>query len=125
LAHAVSWNQSVDPVSQELTDYCLRRLADETQHHINRVIDNYPSSSIRLLLRPMRCNVPNVDYDEKRNLINLVNNHPDILKKIREDIYHQDGILAELEQLNTLDNESEEYKNLYQKVIQVGEYPNA
>jgi len=125
LAHSVSWNQSVDPVSQELTDYCLRRLADETQHHINRVIDNYPSSSIRLLLRPMRCNVPNVDYDEKRNLINLVNNHPDILKKIREDIYHQDGILAELEQLNTLDNESEEYKNLYQKVIQVGEYPNA
>ena len=125
LAHSVSWNQSVDPVSQELTDYCLRRLADETQHHINRVIDNYPSSSIRLLLRPMRCNVPNVDYDEKRNLINLVNNHPDILKKIREDIYYQDGILAELEQLNTLDNESEEYKNLYQKVIQVGEYPNA
>lgn len=125
LAHAVSWNQSVDPVSQELTDYCLRRLADETQHHINRVIDNYPSSTIRLLLRPMRCNVPNVDYDEKRDLIKLVNNHPDILKKIREDIYHQDGILAELEQLNTLDNESEEYKNLYQKVIQVGEYPNA
>jgi acyl-CoA dehydrogenase len=124
LAHAVSWNQSVDPVSQELTDYCLRRLADETQHHINRVIDNYPSSTIRLLLRPMRCNVPNVDYDEKRDLIKLVNNHPDILKKIREDIYYQDGILAELEQLNALDNESDEYKNLYQKVIQVGEYPN-
>jgi acyl-CoA dehydrogenase len=124
LAHAVCWNQSVDPVSQELTDYCLRRLADETQNHINRVIDNYPSSTIRLLLRPMRCNVPNVDYDEKRDLIKLVNNHPNILKKIREDIYHQDGILAELEQLNTLDNESEEYKNLYQKVIQVGEFPN-
>ena len=32
--------------------------------------------------------------------------------------------LAELEQLNTLDNEADEYKNLYQKVIQVGEYPN-
>lgn len=124
LAHAVSWNHSVDPVSQELTDYCLRRLADETQHHINSVIDNYPYFFTGFLLKPMRKNVPYTDYDEKRKLINIVNENPEILNSIREDIYYKDGILSDFDKLNSLDKESDAYKNIYQKIIQVGEYPN-
>ena len=125
LAHSVAWNHSVDPVSQELTDYCLKRLADETQHHINRVIDNYPSFAIRHLLRPMRKEVAYMDYDDKRDMIKIVEDNPNIMKAVREDIYYDSGILAELEELNSLNQESDDYKNLYQKVIQVGEFPNA
>jgi acyl-CoA dehydrogenase len=124
LSHSVAWNHSVDPVSQELTDYCLKRLADETQHHINRVIDNYPSAAIRMLLLPMRKEVPYMNYDDKRDMIKIVENNPAIMESVREDIYYDSGILAELEELNSLDEESDEYKTIYQKVIQVGEYPN-
>jgi len=125
LSHSVAWNHSVDPVSQELTDYCLKRLADETQHHINRVIDNYPSAAIRMLLLPMRKEVPYMNYDDKRDMIKIVENNPAIMESVREDIYYDSGILAELEELNSLDEESDEYKTIYQKVIQVGEFPNA
>lgn len=124
LAHAVIWEHSQNPVSSHIKDYCLRRLCDETQTHINRVIDNYPSASIRLLLRPMKCTVPSLDYNEKRDLIQEVERNPLVLEYIRENLHWNSGILNELEQLNSLDQDSDDYKNLYQKVIQVGEYPN-
>ena len=46
-----------------------------------------------------------------------------IINKIKEDVYTENNILEELETLNNLDYKSEEYQKLYNKVIQVGEYP--
>ena len=47
-----------------------------------------------------------------------------LIDLIKQDIYTNDTILEDLEKLNSLDLESQEYKDLYQKTISVGEYPN-
>ena len=44
------------------------------------------------------------------------------MESIKEHVYEA-GILEELNRLNSLDQDSDEYKQLYQKIIQVGEYP--
>ena len=43
---------------------------------------------------------------------------------IKEDVFTEGTILEDLERLNILDSESDEYKNLYNKVISVGEFKN-
>ena len=44
-----------------------------------------------------------------------------IIDKIKENVY-MDTILTDLESLNSLESESEQYHKLYNKVIQVGEF---
>jgi acyl-CoA dehydrogenase len=123
LAHAVIWCESQQPTSQKLCDYCLHRISDENQEIINRIIANYPSS-LRILLRPMTNNVEPNAYQSKRDLINEVDTNPAILERIRENIYCEEGILEELERLNTMNVNNPKYQELYQKVIQVGEFNN-
>jgi hypothetical protein len=65
-----------------------------------------------------------MSYQAKRDLIKEVDTNTAILDSIKENIYCEDGILKELDRLNRLDQDSDDYKNLYQKVIQVGEYEN-
>ena len=43
---------------------------------------------------------------------------------IKEDVYTDGTILEDLENLNNLDKTSSDYQNLYNKVINVGEYKN-
>lgn len=124
LAHSVIWCEKQKPTSRVLYDYCLRRICDENQEIINRIVANYPSSAVKLLLRPMTHKVTPMSYQAKRDLINEVDTNTAILDSIKENIYCEDGILEELDRLNRLDQDSDDYKNLYQKVIQVGEYEN-
>ena len=123
MAHSVMWCESREPTSKKLYDYCINRICDENQEIINRIVNNYPSP-LRTLLRPMTCNIVPNQYQSKRDLVEEVDTNPKILDSIKENIYYEDGILEELNRLNTLNNESDEYKKLYQKVIQVGEYDN-
>ena len=41
----------------------------------------------------------------------------------KKDIFIENNILEDLEKLNSLDKQSKEYSELYNDVIQVGEYP--
>jgi hypothetical protein len=72
----------------------------------------------------MTKNVNPEEYDRKRELVNEVDSNPKILDSIKENIYHEDGILEELERLNNLNIKNPKYQELYQKVIQVGEFKN-
>ena len=123
LAHAVIWCESQQPTSKKLYDYCLNRICDENQEIINRIVANYPSS-LRILLRPMTSKVEPEEYQTKRDLVNEVDTNPAILERIRENIYCEEGILEELERLNTMNVNNPKYQELYQKVIQVGEFDN-
>ena len=40
----------------------------------------------------------------------------------KTDIITENSVLEELDRLNSLDKNSDEYKELYNKIIQVGEY---
>jgi hypothetical protein len=77
-----------------------------------------------MLLRPMTAKVMPSTYRSKRGLIDEVEKNPLIMERIQENVYANEGILAELEYLNEMDQTSDEYRTLYQKVIQVGEFPN-
>lgn len=124
LAHSVMWCEEQEPISKVFSDYCLIRLANENQEIINRIVSNYPGP-LKLFLRPMTQNLVSSSYQDKRSIVNEINTNPAILTKIKEDIYCDDGILAELDALNHMDIKSDAYQKLYQKVIQVGEFNNS
>jgi alkylation response protein AidB-like acyl-CoA dehydrogenase len=124
LAHSVIWCEEQEPISKVFSDYCLIRLANENQEIINRIISNYPGP-LKMFLRPMTMSVNPSSYEDKRIIVKEINTNPAILNKIKEGIYCDEGILAELDALNGMDIKSEEYQSLYQKVIQVGEYDNS
>ena len=72
----------------------------------------------------MKKNVKVDSYKDRENVINEVMNNKNIIEKIRENLYEKDTILEKLNKLNDLDLKSEQYKELYNEVIQVGEYKN-
>lgn len=123
LAHSVIWCEKQEQVSSVFTEYCLRRITDENQGLINRIVENYPGA-MRYFLKPMVRTVPPSSYDEKRSMVDEIEQNPKIMASIKENIYCEDGILEELDRLNHISMQSEDYKKLYQKVIQVGEYKN-
>ena len=123
LAHAVIWCEKQEPTSRVLYDYCLNRICDENQIIINRIIANYPGA-LSLLLRPMTLKIKSRDYQVERDLVEEVDKNDKIMERIKENIYCEEGVLEELDRLNTMHDKNPEYQKLYQKVIQVGEYPN-
>lgn len=123
MAHSVIWCEEHQPTSKKLTDYCLRRLTDENQEIINRIVENYPGS-LRFLLRPMTLRSVSTTYQDKRDIIKEIDTNSAIMERIKENIYHEDGILEELDRLNSMHPKNPEYQKLYQKVIQVGEFGN-
>ena len=72
----------------------------------------------------MKSNPKSVSYDLNREIINEVINNKKIMNEIKKDIYMTDTVLEKLEKLTNLDNKSNEYKEIYNDVIQVAEYPN-
>ena len=119
-AHAVIWCESQQPTSKKLYDYCLNRICDENQGIINRIVTNYPSS-LRILLRPMTSKVEPEEYQRARSgeRSGYESCNFGELERIftaRES--------EELERLNTMNVNNPKYQDLYQKVIQVGEFDN-
>ena len=121
-AHALRWYNKQNNVSSVLTDYCVERLMNENNEKINTVINNYPN--LRLFLWHLKSNVKTENYNEKRKILKEINENSKIMDFIKEDVFTEGTILEDLERLNILDSESDEYKNLYNKVISVGEFKN-
>ena len=122
LGHSVRWYQNNFKISDSLTNYCINRLADENQIIINRVIDN--SGLMKPLLLHMKKSIKSTSYENNRNLIKEVINNEKIMNEIKKDVYTKNTVLEELEKLSSLDNDSTEYKQLLDKVIQVAEFKN-
>ena len=61
-------------------------------------------------------------YTTNSKIINEIINNKKVMDTFRQDIVVENNVLEELDRLNSLDKNSNEYKELYNKVIQVGEY---
>ena len=122
LGYGVRWYQQNNNVSEKLSSYCINRLETENQIILNRIIDN--SGALKPFLFHMKKKVKSVNYDDNREVINEVINNKEIMNEIKKDIYTKDTVLEKLERLTNLDNKSDEYKEIYNDVIQVAEYPN-
>ena len=122
IGYGVKWYHQNNNVSDKLTKYCIDRLTNENQLIINRIVDN--SGLLKLFLFQMKSNPKSVSYDLNREIINEVINNKKIINEIKKDIYMTDTVLEKLEKLTNLDNKSNEYKEIYDDVIQVAEYKN-
>ena len=121
LAHSVKYNEENFNQSKVLTEYCIRRLVDENNILINTIIDNYDIKILKPLLCPLKRNIRFNDFNINRKLIEEVLNNPKIMDSIKENCY----IDKSMEKLLSLDSlENEEYKKIYNEVIQVGEFEN-
>tara|TARA_A100001015_G_scaffold155059_2_gene172075 strand:- start:5611 stop:7572 length:1962 start_codon:yes stop_codon:yes gene_type:complete len=120
LAHSMRWFQAELKISDVLSTYCINRLINENQIAINRILNSY-SLPQQIPIIHLRSFVTNEDYSTKIRVMNEIQNNPAIIDKIKENVY-MDTILTDLESLNSLESESEQYHKLYDKVIQVGEF---
>lgn len=94
---------------------------NENQIIFNKIIDNSP-----IIHKPFIYHMKGIiRYDNYKNnstIINEIITNNKIMETFKKDIIIKDSILEELDKLNQIDFNSIEYKELYDKVIQVGEY---
>ena len=121
LSYAIIWYENSNQISPVLTKYCVERLLNENKVIMNRVISNM---NYKFLLFHMRSKAKDKSYNNNTEIINEVLKNNKIMNSIKEDLYVNGTILEELNSLNHYERDSKEYKELYNKVIQVGEYPN-
>ena len=118
LAHSVIWYHEQHNVSDVLSNYCLERLIEENSILINRIIDNYPGYLSVFL---SKSKIKSFDYNKNRFLVDELQRNSKVIDVVKEDVY-LDNSMKNLALLDSLDSESEDYTNVYQDIISVGEY---
>ena len=121
LAYSVKWFEENYKISSILSEYCIKKLTNENQMLFNKIIDNAP-----IIHKPLICHMKGIvrydSYSANSKIINEIINNKKIMDTFKQDIVVENNVLGELDRLNSLDKNSNEYKELYNKVIQVGEY---
>lgn len=120
LGHALIWYETHNKISERLTKICLERLTNENRILINMIVHNSPV--MKILLLPFKQKI-NVERFENNDIIvqELINNQK-LIDAIKDDVSIDRTPLENLEKLHQLDRETDEYKNLYKKIISVGEF---
>ena len=121
MANSIIWyHNNFLPNETKWRNYCIHQLCQEAEYKLNETIQNYPIKSLRILLLPSQTKITYNNFNN--NMLNYINENPEIIKHIKEDIFYENTIIEKLEKLNTLNGD--EYNKLYQDIISVGEYPN-
>lgn len=126
LSYSLLWYfQEFGDKQNTLRDYCIERLCMEGEESINNVIKNYPIQGLKQILYPTSyISIPKIKWEKEKELLECILKDDMFRNLISKDLYIEGTILEKLEKLNHLLPDSKEYKELYQEVIQVGEYPN-
>ena len=123
LAISVNYYENNYNVSKKLTNYIIDQLLNENQSKINEVINNlgYERYLLKHLINPVVLK----NYENERIIFNEIIENPKILQELKKNIYVKDNILSDLEEINSLsDKNSNKYKLLYNKIINVDEFNN-
>jgi acyl-CoA dehydrogenase len=121
LAHSVEWYHKQHKISKILTNYCVEKLCIENQIIFNRVIDN--NSYLKLPLFFIKEKIKSEQYIAGKNLVKEMEDNPFLIKDLQKDIITKGTALEDLYKLSETKHE-DEYKKLYNEVIQVDEFPN-
>jgi acyl-CoA dehydrogenase len=105
-----------------LRDECLEYLINEINYKMNLVVDNYPIFQIKPLLFPLKNKITYGNLENKNKLYKYIIENKELEKIIKEDIFYKNTVLEKMENLKKLNENSDDYKNLYQDIISVGEY---
>ena len=91
---------------------------------MNLIISNYPISTLKPLLYPIKNNIKYTNFEDKNKLYNYILNNEELNSVFTKDIYIVGTVLEKLEKISKMNKTSEEYKKLYQDIIRVDEYKN-
>ena len=122
LALSVQYYQKNYNASDLLTKYVIKRLMNESQQKINKVIDNLGPE--RFLLQHLKKNITEISYNDQRAIFNEVMTNENIMNEIKKNIYIKDNILEDLQNVNLLDKDDPKYEILKNRIINVGEFVN-
>ncbi len=123
LALSVQYYDKENKASPILTDYIIKKLVNENQIKINKVIDNLGFQ--KFLLLHIRNNVDSENYENEKRVFNEIMSNKKIIEEIKKNIHIKDNILADLEKINEegLETENPElFNKLKNKIINVDEY---
>jgi len=105
-----------------LKEQSMLYLLNEIEVKTNLIIDNYPIQSMKWLLYPLRSKVSSLCLENKNHLYKYILNNEELTNIIKEDIYYKGTVVEKMEHIKNLDSNSQEYKNIYDDIIRVGEY---
>uniref|UniRef100_A0A6C0D9M4 Acyl-coenzyme A dehydrogenase n=1 Tax=viral metagenome TaxID=1070528 RepID=A0A6C0D9M4_9ZZZZ len=125
LGYSLIWyhHHFKDNLNDIIKNECIDYLMNELEYKMNLVIENYPIQIFYPFLYPLKNKQIFPVLENKNKLYEYVLNNKELHEIFKKDIYYKGTVLEKMEKLNNMDKESNEYKLLYQEVIQVGEYP--
>jgi len=105
-----------------LRDECIHYLMNELDYKMNLVIANYPIPSLRPFLYPLTNKIFYPDLENKNKLYKIILENEQLHNIFQNDIFYEGTVLEKMEKLRKMKPNSEEYNQLYQDIIQVGEF---
>jgi len=117
MGHCIKIYQDHKNVSPILTSIFLQKICDDNKEIFNRVINNL---SLGYLLRFM-VEHKKENYNMNKHILDEIQNNKMILETLKENIYI-DKSINDLEKLDNYDVGSNEYRELYRNIIDVGKY---
>jgi acyl-CoA dehydrogenase len=126
LSYSVLWYykhyQSMNETNAFLRDECIHYLLNELDYKMNVVIANYPIQLLKPFLYPLTNKIRYTDLENKNKLYKLIIENETLHNIFKNDIYYQGTVLEKMEKLRKMKPNTEEYNQLYQDIIKVGEY---
>ena len=98
------------------------KLLNDNQLIINKVVNNLGNE--RFLLQHIKKTPHFISYEEEKDIFNEIMSNTKIISEVKKNIYTKNSVLDDLENVNKLEKDSNEYKLLKDKIINVGEYIN-
>lgn len=126
LSYSVLWYythyQYVNETNSLLRDECIHYLMNELDYKMNLVIDNYPIPILKPFLYPLTNKITYTDLENKNKLYKLIVENERLHNIFKNDIYYEETVLEKMEKLRKMKPNTEEYNQLYQDIIKVGEF---
>jgi acyl-CoA dehydrogenase len=126
LSYSLIWyyhHYHYDPTTSKfLQDECIHYLMNELEYKMNLVIANYPNPFIRPFLYPLTNKISYPDLENKNKLYKIILENEQLHNIFQNDIFYEGTVLEKMEKLRKMKPKTEEYKQLYQDIIKVGEF---
>jgi acyl-CoA dehydrogenase len=122
LGYSLVWYHTHFDDHKLVRDICIQYLLQDAEYKMNLIIMNYPIEFLKPLLYPLKNTINYTNLEDKNKLYNYIINSEQLEETLNNDIYYKGTVLEKLMKLSKLNKSSEEYKLLYEDIINVGEY---
>ncbi len=117
LAHCINIYEADHNISEIIAIESIKKLTDENKEVFCRVINNLPYSFLLSFMKSQKSE----SYSTNNKIILEFTENDKILESLLDNVYLNNNV-KKLLTLNNYDKDSEDYQNLYNNIIQVGEF---